>query len=240
VTTKQNNTDEAEQRKCWELLAALQALHTTVAMRGSKGKALGAGMVLAVDPERGVLLLDMPYKSRSEIETDELLRLDAQIEGRRLEFSCHMQRIVQLPDGPAFLANKPILRVDKQRRAAYRVHLPSMQVLQAAIASGDGDEMEARLVDISILGFAARMPKPVPLDEGVTVRCRISLPDLDLEAEATVRHNVREGSETRLGLQFKDLNPALEQTLNRAVVKLERMILRSRSNSALPSPRRRG
>jgi c-di-GMP-binding flagellar brake protein YcgR len=240
---KTNDTEAAaEQRKCWELLAALQTLHTAVAMRNSKGKALGVGMVLAVDPERGVLLLDVPVKSHAHIETDELMRLEAQIEGRRLEFTCHMQRIVQLPDGPAFLANKPILRVDKQRRAAYRVHLPSMQDLQAAIADDDGKELDARLIDISILGFGARVPAPVPFAEGVTVRCRISLPDLDLNAEATVRHNVREMGATRLGMQFKALSPAMEQSLNRAVVKLERMILRSRSGrppATSAPPRRR-
>ena len=240
MTTTDEDDDEqiaADQRKCWELLAALQALHTAVAMRNSKGKGLGTGMVLAVDTERGVVLLDVPSKTVPEMEPNELLRLEAQIEGRRLVFTCHVQRIVQLPDGPAFLANQPLLLIDKQRRAAYRVHLPAAQLLQAAIDSGDGKGLNAHVVDISVLGCGARLKFPPAFEEGVVVRCRISLPELDLNAEALVRHKVREPNATRLGLQFKDLTPAMEQTLARAVVKLERMILRARSESV--SPRRR-
>jgi c-di-GMP-binding flagellar brake protein YcgR len=238
VTTTDEDDDEAlDQQKCWELLAALQVLHTTVAMRSSKGAAIGAGMVLAVDQERGVLLLDMPSKVRQPVEANELLRLESQIEGRRLVFTCRVQRTVQLPDGPAMLADQPILRVDKQRRAAYRVHLPAAQLLQVAIDGGDGKALQARVVDLSILGFGARVELPLTLDEGIAVRCRISLPDLDLDAEATVKHRVREAGVTRLGMQFKDLTPAMEQTLNRAVLKLERMILRNRSASG--TPRRR-
>lgn len=239
----------ASGQNVWELLSGLQTLRATLNLQripASSGEigtappapdadAGGLTVILGAEPQHDALVVDALRQAPANLTAGEMLLLETQVEGRRLGFHARLREILQLADGPAYVLEHPEIVQDEQRRAAYRVILPSALRLEAALASRNSYDMPARVVDISSLGFGAHVSRPVALPDGVRVDCALTLPDVNIYVEATVRHHETAAGMTRVGLQFSEITPLLESELSRAVFQLERRLIRGDQPPLRPS-----
>ena len=210
--------------RAWEMLAGLTSLQTHIFLRCPGAQ--GVSMLIDADHDRQVIVLDALRGVPPPRKVGAPMRLEVQIDGRRLEFGCYFQEQVVLPDGPAWLASRPRLLRDMERRVAYRVRIPTRAPLSAMIADADGADLHARILDISHLGFCATIPLALEVETGLVVKSRLMLPDMEVAAEASVRHFAVTPEGTRLGFQFVGLERPLATALQRNVVRLERELLR--------------
>ncbi|MGQ0699756.1 MAG: PilZ domain-containing protein [Panacagrimonas sp.] len=216
-------------RQSWDLLATLCAQRALLSV-GIVGEApAGASMMIGVDAERGQFLLDV-LRQPGSLAAGSSLYFDTQIEGRRLRFEFRLANVIALDDGPAYLATTPRLVMDRQRRNAYRMRLPAnLRVLAAVRRDGQKLPLPARLLDLSTRGCSARLESGALLATGDSVSLNLKLLDLDLMCMATIRHIQRLGGAALIGLEFRLDHAAEAAAFEHAVARLQREILRRRS-----------
>ncbi len=216
----------ANPRECWGLLAALQMLRAHVWIGRVGEPSLGLSVVVSVEMERQSFLIDA-LREADDLAPGSALYFDTQVEGRRLRFECHMSEIVELDGGPAYRAVEPRLVLDQQRRNAYRVRVPETIRLAAALTSGL-QRAPARMLDLSSRGCSTRVESPLSIDRGDALQVQFKLGDFEMTCSGTVRHIQRVAGASRIGVEF-DLGAKSEApTLDQAVARLQREILRRR------------
>ncbi len=219
-------------RDVWSLLEELQAHNVTLSLRTSDGNVSGATLVLAIDLEHTMLMLDALRNPSRPIVAGDKVHLETTIGGQRVAFDCCIRDTVQFQEGMAYLAADPVLLVDEaHRRAAPRLQLPPAHLLEAAIAQRDMGKLPVQVIDISRMGFGAQIEAPTEMPDGMRVHCSLDLPDIKVFVSATVRHTHTEGSGVRVGLQFSEIAPVVQNELNRAVSELEHRLSLESSKS---------
>src|SRR5262249_24032422 len=131
---------------------------------------------------------------------------------------------VRLPEGPAYLAVEPTLERRGSRRPAHRVDLQPARALDAAVSQRDIGKLPAHVLDLSQGGFGAEAHRPIPGPHGSRVHWSLVLADVKVFVEATVRHTRMGDEGVRIGLQFKDVTPILENELMRAMEQLKEQL----------------
>lgn len=217
----------AETQEVWELLAGLRVLRAHLWVGAIGRPSAGISVLLSTNADRNEALLDTLRDSEALQAGDELY-FDTQVEGRRLRFECRLDSIAQLEDGPAYRITDPMLVVDQQRRAAYRVRLPATELPRAALLDASGTPLPARVLDVSRDGLGLRVSQGAHFVAGTQINLHVTLPDFDFAADAEVRHVSRNSEGTRLGLQLKLGDAQIEQRLGQAVNRLQRRVLRGR------------
>lgn len=211
-------------RDIWSWLAEIHVRQMPIALRAPSAGCSGVSNLLAVDPERQLVLLDALHKAGANVAAGDKLHLETDLDEQRLSIECRVQDVVPLPEGPAYLAIEPKLERLDSRRAFNRVHLQPSMLLDAAISQRDFGKLPAHVLDISKGGFGAQTPSVLAVPNGSRVHCSLVLPDVKVFVDATVRHT-RVGDEgIRLGLQFKDVTPILEGELRRAMEMLQHQL----------------
>lgn len=208
----------------WDLLSSLATLQALFRVGDGEDSELGECRVLGVHPEHDAIVISEP----SQPQRLPKLRLETFVEGRQLVFGCDLDERVESLQQPGWRCLHPQLLVDQQRRSSFRVHIPSNYPLRAWIRDHQGDPLPANVLDLSRVGFGARIATPLVISDGVSVQCTLELPDFDIEAQATIRHHCARGNSTHIGLEFESLTPTLETALSRIVFKLQRQLLRER------------
>lgn len=114
----------------------------------------------------------------------------------------------------------------RDRRDAYRVHIPASRS-QPSIAI-DSEEGLARgyLLDISRSGAGALLRGHFDVPVGSVVPCHIGLPDGSFSARTEVRSATTHRNHLRLGLLFTDLSVTDHTHIDAAIAKMERSLLR--------------
>lgn len=222
-----NDPDKpVDPRECWGLLAALQMLRAHIWIGRVGEPSLGLSVIVTTDLERQSFLIDA-LREADDLAPGAALYFDTQVEGRRLRFECRMTEIVELDGGPAYRAVEPRLVLDQQRRNAYRVRVPETIRLPAALTSGL-QRAPARMLDLSSRGCSTRVESPLSIDRGDALQVQFKLGDFDLICAGTVRHIQRVAGASRIGVEF-DLGAKSDApTLDQAVARLQREILRRR------------
>jgi len=212
----------------WDLITAIKSLRLALSLSCPQRQVSGLSLLTYVDRARGVVGADTLAGS-AIIEAGDAVTLEAHVEGRQLVFSAQVAALETREGSASYRLDQLQLLVDEQRRASYRVRIPKGVKVRAALHGEGGEALQGEVLDISNQGFGAEVPIPLDIEDGITVRCYLALPDLNLAAEATVRHYRVNAETTRLGLQFADLSPAVESALSRAVTQLQRLMLRRRN-----------
>lgn len=227
--TRASGTDAqhpGDPRECWGLLAALQMLRAHIWIGRMGEPSFGLSVIVTVDAERRSFLIDA-LREPDDLVPGTDLYFDTQVEGRRLRFECRLGETVGLDGGPAYRAVEPRLVLDQQRRNAYRVRVPETLRLAAALNSGT-QRTPARMLDLSTRGCSMRVESALPVDRGDALQVQFKLGDFDLSCMATVRHVERVTGAARIGMEFELTAKNDAPTLEQAVARLQREILRRR------------
>lgn len=215
----------------WDVLAGLHLLRAHLWLGVTGKPPAGVTVVISVSPREGWFLLDA-LRDDDALKPGDAVYFDTQVEGRRLRLECCILRMVALDDGPAYIAAQPRIVLDQQRRASYRVRLPSNTLLRAAITDPNGTVTPARVVDLSQTGCGARLSTGLSAAPGDAVYVCVSFADFDLSTPARVAHVESGGSSTHVGLEFAIAEQVARERLAQSVFRLQRQVLRDRQGLA--------
>lgn len=217
----------AHAHECWDLLAALQMLRAQLWLGAVGASSAGLSVILALHPQDGSLTIDA-LRQAEALGEGEPVYFDTQVEGRRLRFDARLDRLVQHDGAPAYRLRDVRLVLDQQRRSAYRVRVPPNVRIPAALGE-PGQQVPARLLDLSTRGCATRVESAANLEPGDPVRVHLRLTPADLHCDAWVRNVQRTHGAYRIGIEF-EIDPRVDgAALDQAVARLQREILRRRS-----------
>lgn len=155
-----------------------------------------------------------------------------QLEKVKIQFPLDKFELSQFERYPALRCALPDMILRLQRREYYRLAAPSSHPLacRIPITPGSNNRIEARVLDISGGGIAVIVP-PRELDfqtEHEFPDCRLELPEFGfITATLRIRNIFKitqpNGTEVlRAGCQFVDLSPAVANTIQRYILKVER------------------
>jgi len=187
--------------------------------------------VVAVDDERGTVVLDAPREPeqlQQAIAASPLVCLTS-LERVKVQFMLSRCTPVELDGHPALEAPFPSRMLRLQRRDYYRLILPQNPPLRCLMpGDGEGRMIEATVVDISSGGLAVVVP-PTGVDlkvDGVIDNCQITLPELGtitatLQVRNTFRVTERGTTEVRAGCQFIGLPGTADALIQRYILRTE-------------------
>ncbi len=217
------------------ILRDLRDRHGLVALYyGKAGDSLLTAL-LAVEPERGVLLFDCSGDAavnKAIIDSDNLMGIGSQ-RGVRVQFALGRARQVPHDGGQAFLVPIPQRVVRIQRREYYRLTLPATNPIHCRIPlleHATRKVLDVNLVDISVGGIGIiGYPPDVEFDSGVVYRgCRIDLPyigsiNFAMQIRSTFRVTLSGGQPVkRSGCQFVDMPEPTVAQIQRYILQHER------------------
>jgi len=214
------------------ILRAVMQKKELVSAHFDHGKHFMLTAVLAVDPERDVLLLDYgpdEVLNRRILESDKIIFVTSQ-DRVKVQFTADRIEATRLNDRPAFRVKLPPALLKLQRREYYRLETPIANPLKCVVPLEGDRKVELSIVDISIGGIGAVVPATeLELESGVVFQgCRFVLPDIGtivaaLETRTVFEVSLKSGVETRrVGFQFVNLPNNMQSMIQRYIVKIER------------------
>lgn len=157
-----------------------------------------------------------------------------QLDKIRIQFQLQTPAATVHAGHPAFRAPMPTELLRLQRREFYRLQTPVTHAITCHIpmplADGRTVQLEARVIDISAGGVAVVVPPDdAPFSADMEfVDCSLQLPDVGtlkvkLKVRSLFRLTNRNGIEMlRAGCQFVDLQPSVDNAIQRYIFKVER------------------
>lgn len=218
-------------REILRFLREVRDEKTIVAIYGENGKDFVLSTLLAVEDEKGFLLLEQGV--------DPAMNAALLASARCTFATTHDQVHIQFSSGridPAVLGQEAVFRVPLpreilrlQRREYYRLVTSVVNPVKCMINTNTG-LMETVVVDISIggVGILAYQEDGRLKAGEVYHGCRIALPGtgefaLSLSVRTTFDITLKNGRIThRAGCQFIDLPPSVETAIQRFIIRVER------------------
>lgn len=198
----------------------------TIHVEGSAGSY--ASMLLSVDFTSGALLLDElhPREGDRNVGSGVRLLVSARLDGSRIEFSCMVRASVDYRGAPAWRVSLPQHIDYFERRAGYRLSVPTAMPAQVVVFESLDGPFRARLVDISRRGMATMLDPTVDAGIGILVPCTLRLLDDTVRVEGEIRSSVLAQNHLRVGVLFPNMSPSQRSLLDAAIARLERNLLR--------------
>lgn len=202
-----------------------------VSLYGGNGKQFLLSTLVAVDAEKGHVLLEQGVD-----ETMNALLLNSKEcvcasthDQVHVQFSCARIESARLGQEAVFRAPMPKELLRLQRREYYRLVTSVINPVKCLINTGTG-LMETIVVDISIGGVGVlSYPEDGRLKAGEIFHgCRITLPGtgefaVGLSVSTTFEITLKNGRLThRAGCQFIDLPPSVETAIQRYIIQVDR------------------
>ena len=207
-----------------------------MSLRTENGAASGTTRLLEVDEPRGLLLLETLHDADAAVAAGDMLHLETDLDDRRITLGCRVRDLVQLPDGSAYMAEQPVLRLNESRRSSQRLRLDSTPRIDAAIRARHSGNLPVQVLDVSSGGFGAQLSCALNLPDGMRVNCTLDLPEVKVFVEATVRHTRMADGGVRVGLQFSEMTPLLEHEMKLAMEQLSEQLQRAAEDHAAKAP----
>lgn len=215
------------------ILRAIMKSGALVTANFGRGKELVVTAILAVDAERGQILLDggsNPELNERLLRGQQLTVVSMQ-DGVKVEFDIGRVEATSFEGRLAFQIPFPDSLIKLQRREYYRLPAPFLHPLKCQIPlEGGGGITDTTVGDISLGGVSllgehtALKLEVGQLFEG----CRIVLPEVGtITAKLAVRSSfpitLKNGALTRrTGCAFVELTPTQEGMIQRYIIRLER------------------
>lgn len=195
----------------------------------------GVSQLLQLAPESDQLALEAPNHEvmMRRLAPGAELRVRASLRGVPLFFRTVFERLHEEGDLQALVCQWPEVVDYRQRRGAFRVSIPMAMEARAhwCLDEGTGDDQpvySGRPADVSIqgLGLDCELDAGAVPEAGTGVLIRTlemgGYRWSDLPAVVrNIKPDPRSEARCRLGLQFSDLPPAAERTLNRLIMDLQ-------------------
>lgn len=204
---------------------------TIVAIYGADGKNFILSTLLAVDPEKGHLLLEQGVDAgmNAMLLASPECTFATTHDQIHIQFSSRQIVSDRFGQEAAFRIPMPREVLRLQRREYYRLVTSVVNPVKCLINTGTG-LMESVVVDISIggIGVLAYQEEGRLKAGEVYQGCRIALPGtgefaVGLNVRTTFDITLRNGRLThRAGCQFIDLPPSVETAIQRYIISIER------------------
>ena len=188
-----------------------------------------------VDVDRQHVLLDelMPSTGNQLLLAERTLQVMGKLDGIDIQFITTLERVDQQDKLLTYYMNLPERLEYRQRRSAYRVHIPMTKKLRTVIDSKDGVVFEGELHDLSRGGAGMIFPADEPsVKPGLLQECAIELPDatwLYCTVELRYSKNTSRQKQQFIGARFTDLGPAQARLVAGCISELERELIRKRT-----------
>lgn len=198
----------------------------------------GRDMVLTslIHCDGDTLVLDVgssPEMNRRVLEADKLFCV-TRLDKVKIQWMLHGVARTEADGRPAFVAALPDSVLRLQRREFYRLSLPIARPLAAGLRidlpGQPGQSFEFHVADISGGGLALTgIPEDFPLDIGASLQLtRLDLPEVGLingtlkVCSRTLVTNRLGARSLRLGCEFVKLPGAMQNLVQRYIIKIER------------------
>ncbi|WP_232424040.1 flagellar brake protein [Imhoffiella purpurea] len=188
--------------------------------------------LIRLDQAERLLYLDefKPMEPDEGIDPGQALDVFASLRGIAIRFTMQVQEVLQSHSSRLYVGRFPEQMVYLQRRDIFRVHLPLYDKRHLRLRSPlTSDEVDARLIDISVKGFCVEAPETA--FDGVRIGMRFGYLDMDLPGLRTslagtgtlvnLRPSPRSGV-VSAGFAIEDLDPQTERSLMRAALYYQR------------------
>lgn len=213
------------------LLRRLRDSHNLLSVRVEGSDRYFTSMLLDVDSRAGILILDEISDRRGHelAVRSGRIRCFCQCHGVDLNFEVRIQPMRDRQGMTVYRAPLPDWVNYLQRRAHFRVHVAMNSGLEARLELEGGEQVEARLHDLSLGGAGLVLESTIDFRTGLHIP-RILVrrgKEVLLDTPCEVRHQqVRENAPKRIGVRFVDPAPEQRHRLRKLVTQLEREMLR--------------
>ena len=187
-----------------------------------------------VGVDRPYVLLDelLPSTGHELLLAERTLQVSGKLDGIDIRFITTLERMDSSNNMVTYHMNLPSQIDYRQRRLAFRAHIPMAQTLRVVIDCRDGTVIEGVLHDLSHSGAGMIFPEGPPTAvPGLLYDCAIELPDdvwLYCAVELRYSKNIQSRDRQLIGARLIDLSPAQARLVGYCVRELERGFARKR------------
>ena len=189
-----------------------------------------------VDVDRKHVLLDelLPVSGHQLLLRERSLEVAGKLDGIEIRFITTLERVDEQGKVVTYYMNLPKQLEYRQRRLAYRVHIPMAMTLRVIIDHRDGTVHEGVLHDLSHGGAGMIFPADnITVEHGPLQECAIEFPDeewLYCAVELRYSKNIPSRNRQLIGAQFAGLLPVQERLVGRCINELERELIKKRAS----------
>lgn len=189
-----------------------------------------------VGVDKPYLLLDelMPTTGHSLLLKQRTLKVSGKLDGVDIRFTTSLERVDEKDNVITYYVSLPQQLEYKQRRQAFRVHIPMSKKLHVVIDHADGSVIEGVLYDLSHGGTGTIVSDiDTEVEPGLICECAFELPNNEwLNCSVELRYSKTVGSKNRqhIGARFIDLFPTQTRLIGRCISELEREVIRKRAS----------
>jgi c-di-GMP-binding flagellar brake protein YcgR len=187
-----------------------------------------------VSVDRPYILLDelLPSTGHQQLLAERTLQVTGKMDGIDIRFITTLDHVDDGDSMVTYHMNLPAQIEYRQRRLAYRAHVPMAQTLRVIVDSKDGTVIEGELHDLSHGGAGMIFPDgPPAVVPGLLYECAIELPDdvwLYCAVELRYSKSIRTRDRQLIGARLNGLSPVQARLVGQFVSKLERESVRKR------------
>jgi c-di-GMP-binding flagellar brake protein YcgR len=212
------------------LLHRLRLHHTLLSVRLAGVPRWYSSLVIAIGPDHRHVDLDALHPPPLTAPTAGTgLAIHARVDGGDLRLRSEVIGPCRVEQLPALRIAFPHTAFVRERRLNFRLPLSSRLGLAPSQIVHAGTERHAPLADISADGAAALLSQPLEAPVGSRLQCQIDLPGLKLDTDAELRSSTELRHGWRVGMQFAPLPGDRRERLQRAILSLERQLIRTRA-----------
>jgi len=201
-------------------------------------KATYVTQIVAVDPDKNLLLIEPAQKQEINDKIAELAQLPCatQLKNVPIEFIIESPRLAKYQDKQVFASAIPGTLLRLQRREFYRMNVPTHSLTTCSFPTEMGP-LKVEISDISLGGIGIQFNQEAPVDfpiGGIFEECTLHLPGaspftVDLQVQNILNLELDNGRQLQqIGLEFLDLPEHLMSLIQRFIFSSERSRLKSR------------
>lgn len=215
------------------LLERLAQHYTPLAVHVPGSREPFTSCIVAVNRQHVLLDELMPSTGHALLLAERRLRVTGKLDGIDIQFTTTLEHVDEQEKALTYHMKLPERLEYRQRRSAYRVHIPMTKKLRIVIENNDATVFEGELYDLSRGGAGMLFPADEPnVKPGLLHECAIELPDDTwLYCAVELRYSKQMSTRKRqhIGARFVDLGPVQTQLIVRCIAELERELIRKRA-----------
>ncbi len=239
---RRNDELLTDSRGIARLLEQLSRRYTPLTVQIAGHEALFTSCSVGI--EGAYLMLDelLPSVGHKWLLEEGEIKVTGKLDGIDINFKASLAHVDEQDNVVTYYMHLPEQLEYKQRRSAYRVHIPMSKQMRVVLDDGDGttvdsagefdDLTEGVLHDLSQGGAGLILvDTETTVQTGVVKECAIELPDEWLYVSVEFRYTKNVGVLKRqlIGVNFTGLRPAQTRLIGRFISELERELMRKRA-----------
>lgn len=190
--------------------------------------------ILAIDEAAKRMVLDelTPRIGHERLLTNNKLHVFAVLHGIEISFAANLRQVGRERGICFYSIGIPEELNYLQQRANFRIRIGMTSGITVVLRRDQQQQYRGRVIDMSESGLGITVRRALPLECGERLPCTLTLADgHEIECELEVRyvnHVNRPHEDTHFGGRFLDLSPRLHKRLARAIIDLQRELIRKR------------